>query len=56
VKFNECVIIKGEAMHKNKVLMSGWNMVDIGEGEGASGVGIMEVPIRVMSIHDPLAA
>jgi hypothetical protein len=39
VKFNECVIIKGEAMHKNKVLMSGWNMEDIGEGEGASGCG-----------------
>jgi hypothetical protein len=34
VKFNECVIIKGEAMHRNKVLMSGCNMEDTGEGGG----------------------
>jgi hypothetical protein len=39
VKFNEHVIIKSEAMNKNKVLMSGWNMKDIVEGEGASGGG-----------------
>jgi hypothetical protein len=38
-KFNEHVIIKSEAMNGNKVLIRGWNMEDIGEGEGVSGGG-----------------
>jgi hypothetical protein len=45
-KFNEHVIIKSEAMNGNKVLIRGWNMEDIGEGEGVSGGG--------KSIPDPL--
>jgi hypothetical protein len=56
VKLNKSIIVKSETMNGNKVLIRGGNMKDIGEGKGVSGGGIMEVPIRVMSIPDPLAA
>jgi hypothetical protein len=39
VKLNKSIIVKSEMMNVNKVLISGGNMKDIGEGKGESGGG-----------------
>jgi hypothetical protein len=56
VKLNKSVIIKGKMMNGYKVLMCGRNMNTLLRTSGLEAVGIMEVPMRLISITDPFAA
>jgi hypothetical protein len=56
MKFNEGIIIKGKTMNRDKILVSRRNMKNIIEDKIADGVGIMVLPIRVISIPEPFAA
>jgi hypothetical protein len=49
VKLNKCIVVKSETMNTNKILISGGNMKDIGEGKRVSGGGNNERMNLVMT-------
>jgi hypothetical protein len=56
VKLNKCVIAKSKMMNRDKIFIARWNMQDIVEDKIMMEVGIMKLPIRIMSIPESLAA
>jgi len=56
VKLNKGVIIKSKAMNGNQIFVCGWDMKDMIKNKITIGVGIIVLPMRLMSIPDPFAA